>query len=200
MTIQVPSAPAIPLEGGFYAGRILIDGVAYALIVAPKAEGERKDGIWIRNYKDVPAARSYNDGRGNTAAMAAAGSTLAQWAMDLRIGGFDDWYIPALDELEICYRYLKPGTEQNSTWMRSGINVSADPPTYPYVPDFPAQTANELFRSGGREAFDAVAYWSSSQHESSSHDAWGQTFTSGTQHYWYKDNKLRARAVRRLKI
>jgi len=34
--------PGMPLEGGFYAGRILIAGVPYGLIVAPKAEGERE--------------------------------------------------------------------------------------------------------------------------------------------------------------
>ena len=43
-SIDIPPPAAAPLEGGFYAGRILITGILYALIVAPKAEGEHKPG------------------------------------------------------------------------------------------------------------------------------------------------------------
>lgn len=86
------------MAGGFYAGRIrLDDGTVYALIVAPKAEGEHKPAQWIGGYKDVPGAISYNDGLANTGAMAEAGSDLARWARDLRIGGHDDWYLPSQD-------------------------------------------------------------------------------------------------------
>ncbi len=47
------------------------------------------------------------------------------------------------------------------------------------------------------ELFKPESYWSCEQHESSSHYAWGQHFYNGNQSYWLKDNKLRARAVRR---
>lgn len=200
MTLHLPSAPAIPLEGGFYAGRILIAGTAYALIVAPKAEGERANSIWARSQKMVAGAVSYCDGLANTHAMAEAGSALAKWALGLRIGGFDDWYIPSLDELEICYRHLKPGTVQNSLYSRSGINVSAIPSTYPYSAAAPLQTENELFRAGGSEAFSEATYWSSTQRESNSDSAWSQTFRYGGQLSWGKGIISRARAVRRLAI
>jgi hypothetical protein len=38
--------------------------------------------------------------------------------------------------------------------------------------------------------------WTSTQY--SAHDAWYQDFADGNQYYWNKDNKLRARVVRRL--
>jgi hypothetical protein len=199
-TIDLPPTAAAPLEGGFYAGRILIAGILYALIVAPKAEGEHKPGVWSKSEKSVPGALSWNDGVANTAAMAEAGSALAKWAQCLKIGGFSDWYLPSLDELELCYRYLKPTTEPNYLWSRSGINVSAVPPTYPYVADFPAQTAHELFRAGGSEAFVDDVYWSSTQHASGGTYAWGQDFSRGGQYGWDKGDHIRARAVRRLAI
>lgn len=191
---------ATPFEGGFYAGRIQVSGVPYALIVAPKAEGDRKPGIWSKSEKMVAGATSYFDGLANTQAMAEIGSTLAKWALGLTIGGFSDWYLPAVDELEIAYRYLKPTTEENSCWARSGINLSALPPTYPYTPAFPAQTENPLFRVGGAEAFEEAAYWSSTQHASYTGYAWFQDFSNGYQGYWIKDYDFRARAVRRLAI
>lgn len=188
------------MGGGFYAGRILIDGNPFAIIVAPKAEGEHKPAIWIPNYKEVPGAKSYFDGQANTKAMAEAGSKLAQWSIDLRIGGFDDWYLPAQDELEIIYRNLKPTTDKNSCYARSGINLSVIEPTRPYTPEFPLQTEAELFKAGGDEAFDDGWYWSSTQYVSDSDYAWYQTFRYGSQGYDHTVSKGRARAVRRLPL
>jgi len=188
------------MGGGFYAGRIFIGDQPFALIVAPKAEGQHKPAIWISNYKAVPDALSYNDGLANTLAMAESGSKLAKWALDLRIDGHDDWYLPAQDELEICYRNLKPTTTKNSCWARSGINLSAFEPTRPYTPDFPVQTLAESFQAGGEQAFDDEYYWSSTQHVSASVCAWFQPFNYGGQDYDSTGYELRARAVRRLPI
>lgn len=189
-----------PAPGGFYAGRIMIAGAAYALVVASKAAGEHADCVWNRSQKVVEGALSYNDGLANTLAMVAAGSALAKWAQELNIDGNDDFYLPSVDELEVIYRNLKPGTQSNSLWARSGINVSAIPPTYPYTESLPVQTANELFRTGGAEAFDEVPYWTSTQHASRSDCAWGQYFGYGDQYGWIKSGKLRARALRRLPL
>ena len=188
------------MGGGFYAGRILIDDKPFALIVSPKAEGEQKPSIWIPNYKEVPGARSYNDGLANTRAMAEAGSKLAQRVLDLRINDEGEWYLPAQDELEVIYRNLKPTTDKNSCCARSGINLSAMPATRPYTPEFPVQTLAEAFQKGGAEAFDADWYWSSTQHVSDSDYAWCQSFGYGYQLYRTTSHELRARAVRRLPI
>lgn len=188
------------LDGGFYAGRIVIDGAPYALIVAPKTEGELDDMEWIDDYQNVPVAQSWNDGLANTDAMAAAGSKLALWARDLRIAGHADWYLPSQDELEILYSNLKPTTETNSQWARSGINSSAIEPTWPYTPDSPAQTMAEAFQQGGAQAFDTEWYWSSTQHAAGSGHAWFQSFDHGDQSVTSKSAELLARAVRRLPL
>lgn len=188
------------MDGGFYAGRIQIGDQVFALIVAPKAEGQHDDIEWIDDYQAVPGAQSYNDGRANTTAMAEAGSDLAKWARDLRIAGFDDWYLPSQDELEIIYRNLKPTTRENYCYARSGINLSAVPPTRPYLPSSPVQTSAEAFREGGAEAFDDVWYWTSTQHAANSDFAWCQDFYGGGQSISTTNDRLRARAVRRLPI
>ncbi len=189
------------MGGGFYVGRVRIGEQAFALIVAPKADGEHKDTIWIKGDKDLPGAKSYDDGLANTKAMAEAGSKLAQWALDLRIADADDWYLPAQDELEVMYRNLKPTTRKNWCYARSGINLSAVEPTRPYTPDFPVQTQADAFQAGGDQAFDEVYYWSSTQHAAYSDCAWCQDFDGGNQGSRdFIGNELRARAVRRLPI
>jgi hypothetical protein len=175
-----------PHEGGYYAGRISVNGEQFAVIVAPKDGGEFVDVEWGDDDTDVKGALSLCDGHANTVAMAAADSDVAKKVLALQIGGFTDWYIPAQDELELCYRAFKPTTETNSLWNRSGINVSAIPPTYPYSTDAPAQTTNELFKAGGSETFDARAYWSSTQHTDDSGYAWLQHFLGGYQDGWIK--------------
>src|SRR5579862_8075185 len=115
--LQTPDLTA-PHAGGFFAGRILIDGRPFGIIVSPKDEGDLADIRWHRNYKSVAGAQSWHDGLANTEAMAAAGSPLAQKLRKLSIGLFTDWYLPAVDELEICYRAFKPTTDDNSLYMR----------------------------------------------------------------------------------
>ena len=199
MDTVTQSQPAIgqAYRGGFFCGRTRIHGDLYNLILAPKAEGEHKSAIWIPAYKNVPGAKSYDDGVANTKAMAEAGSKLAKWALELRIGGFDDWYLPSQDELEHAYRHLKPTADENWCYARSGINLSSEIPCRPYMPDFPAQTLVEAFREGGEQAFDAAWYWTSTQHAASSYYAWSQDFTGGNQTYGTKGRELRACAFRR---
>ena len=198
---EIKAVPGTKMDGGFYAGRIVIDDHAFALIVAPKLEGQTAINVpWIDDYKDVPRALSYNDGLANTKAMAKAGSDLAKWAMDLRIAGNDDWYIPSLDELEVIYRNLKPGPQENYCFARSGINMSAIPQTHPYTPQFPLQTVAEAFQSGGAEAFEESWYWTSTRFVADKDWTWSQHFDDGYQLYNFTDLKLRARAVRRVPV
>lgn len=66
------------MDGGFYAGRAKIGEQVFALIVAPKFDGEHDNIAWIDDCKAVPGAQSYSDGFVNTEAMAEAGSELAK--------------------------------------------------------------------------------------------------------------------------
>ena len=196
---QLPTIGA-PFEGGFYAGQIRIGEQSFALVRAPKATGQHDDVEWHDKYDTIPGAQSWNDGLANTQAMAAAGSKIAQWALAQRIADHADWYIPAMDELEVCYRNLKPTTEQNYLYARSGLNVSAVPPTYPYTPDFPLQTSAEAFRADGAEAFDPVWYWSSTQLAGTGVSAWCQGFGDGGQSGGHKGYDYRVVLVRRVAI
>jgi hypothetical protein len=172
-------AHGTPLEGGFYGGVITIPNAPlHAVVWAPKAQGQVR-AMWLPSYDDVPNATSCYDSMGNTRAMAEAGSPLAKLALAANINGFTDWCIPARDVLEMRYRYLKPTDEENSCTFRDGDNPSSLPAGYPYTPNNPAQTSNELFKEGGAETLDAAWYVSSTQY--SSLNAWSQSFTSGSQ-------------------
>ncbi|WP_298624515.1 DUF1566 domain-containing protein, partial [uncultured Zoogloea sp.] len=171
---QQPTHPAIgeAFGGGFFAGLIRIGSATYGLIVAPKLAGEIS-GEW--GPRDtVEGARSFFDGVANTQAMAYAGSDVAALVRGLVIGGNTDWYIPSRDELEICYRNLKPTDESN--YCGSGDNPSAYLPSYAYTPDAPPQTTVEAFREEGAEAFDPSWYWSSTQYAGYASNAWLQNF------------------------
>jgi hypothetical protein len=205
MNAPKPAVPAVlktpaigeAFEGGFFAGRIRIGSNEFALIVSPKAAGET-DMAWGPRGEDIEAARSCFDGIANTQAMAEAGSELAKWALGLDIGGHTDWYIPSRDELEICYRNLKPTGQENYCSFRDGDNASSIPPGFPYTEQSPEQTTASAFQDGNTEAFDDCWHWASTQYSPTY--AWTQDFTDGGQYDGHKDGELRARAVRRVLI
>jgi hypothetical protein len=190
------------VPGQAYGGGVFVDAYMHgaerrALILAPRTEGTFKNVRWHKDYPDVQGALSYVDGLANTIAMADAGSELAQKIRALCIGDYDDWCLPALDQLELCYRGLKPGTSKNSCYARSGINLSSCPPAWPYTPEHPGQTALADFREGRAEAFETDDYyWTSTQHAAYSHGAWMQYFSGGYQSYFSKGYRCLARAVR----
>ena len=200
-TITIHTLPKIgtAMPGGFFAGAIMLNGQRFAIIQPSKKLGELS-GAWHEDEVDVPGAKSYNDGLANTLAMAEAGSELAKLVLDLTIDGLSDFYIPSQDEAELCYRAFKPSTKQNWCYARSGINLSAVPPTYPYTPEFPVQTTLDSFKQGGDEAFEQEAYWTSTQHAGYSDNAWCQDFDDGNQLNGFKSCELRVRPVRRQPI
>lgn len=197
--MQISALPSIgsPLEGGFYAGLIRVANETFAIIVAPKAEGEHEPIAWGEYGTKIEDADSVFDGRANSIAMAEAGYPIAQWALTLNISGFSDWYLPSRDELEIVYRNFKPTTEEN--WVyRHGENMHAVPPTYAYTAEHPTQTSITAFQADGAEEFADTWHWTSTQF--SANYAWCQSFSGGDQDGDDKLNELRARAVRRLLV
>lgn len=184
--------------GGFYAGRFQIDDAEYALIVSPKDTGSLEDAVWGKYGQSVDGARSCNDGLANTIAMKEAGSKAAEWALQLNIAGHTDWYLPSRDELELCYRNLKPTDEENWASFRDGDNPSSLPDGYPYTEQSPQQTSSTLFQVESAEAFVRDWYLSSTQY--SPDNAWVQYFVDGYQYNGLKDGARRARAVRRFKV
>lgn len=188
-----------PYEGGFYGGMVRLGDSLFAVIWAPKAEGETT-GVWLDGEgEDLPGTRSCCDSLSNTLALAEAGGSLAKWALGLRINGFDDWCLPARDVLELGYRHLKPGTAETWCSFRDGDNPSSAPVGYPYLEAEPiVQTSVPAFQAGGEQAFDERWYWSSSQY--SAGGAWGQYFLNGSQSYYDESAVGRARAVRLIQL
>ena len=139
----------------------------------------------------INGATGPNAGAFNLATGGAGGGT--------GIGGYNDWYIPAKNELAILYFFLKPDSSTNTTGSGSNPNsVAPYTPNTNYGSGFPNVTGNALF-AGGAQAFSTFnGYWSSSEGSSLTTSAWRQDFTNGFQGSVNKNSGRYARAVRRI--
>jgi len=81
--------------------------------------------------------------------------------------GFDDWFLPSKDELNLMWENLADTAGDNNTGPSAPDNI------------------------GG---FAKVFYWSST--EISSNFAWVQDFNDGIQYNFFKSNIIHVRAVR----
>jgi hypothetical protein len=203
ITVTEPTVIGQPYGGGYYAGKINQGGVEYYLVVAPKNGGEVVSRQWKTTASATSGTTSVIDGPSNTAAMVAAGIELhpaAQFCVNLTIGGYTDWYLPAQNELEVCYYFLKPTTTNNDTASGANPNaVAPEPINTNYAIDNPQQTSSTIFQTGSLEAFASSSYWSSTQTAASS--AVRKSFTSGTQFTTTnKTNSYYVRAIRRVPV
>ena len=203
---QIPTVPGTPYGGGFYVGRMLVGAQKYALIVAPKAGGQTTLA-WKATNTTTLSTDSVWDGFSNTAAMVAdsANHAAAQWCAALSISGFTDWFLPATEQLELCYRNLKPRTTSNDTTPISGVNGSSDPRGTTYTASDPAQTPSDAFRYvlatnvHGPEEFDiTAAYWTSTNASAAS--SYTKEFLAGARADATKVSSLLVRACRMIKI
>jgi hypothetical protein len=170
--IQIPALGS-PLGGGFFAGEILLGGERYALIVAPKAAGEKFELEYKKKSLGTDdGADSEDDGLSNSEKINNQNHPAAQFCRSLKIGGHDDWYLPSRDELM-------------RIWLALGPNKKNTP---------------EVFRAGGAEAFENRWYWSSTEYASYSYGAWYVFFSDGSQLNGVKTSSAGVRAVRRFKI
>jgi hypothetical protein len=173
-TQPIPAVIGEPFGGGFFAGYIshTADGnPTHALIVAPRATGATGTGYtlttmlqWKTANTTTAGTTSDFDGAVNTAAMVTAGIAdhpAAQFCVNLSIGGFTDWYLPARLELDIAYFNLKPGTQANDT--SSGSNIYSVPRrNLSNTATYPAQTTLTAFNTS-TEAFVADYHWASTE-------------------------------------
>jgi len=222
--------------GGFFVGVIdtiagTIDsqddyqtGERYALVVAPKSLETGPGPKWdTQNRTGEAGSFTRWDGLSSTDSILAKNDTSYEAFEHIRSirssdpvpsDGGSDWYFPAMDELELIYRNLKPITADNSTFVStrafpgqqsSGFNPSSDPTGSAYTPTGePFQTSVTDFQNGGAEAVDSERYWSSTDADESSL-AWYHTFArSGFEGDQFADSKddtrYSVRPVRRVPL
>ena len=203
-----PLAIGAAYGGGYFAGQISTagNGVAdYNLVVGPVASAQA--GLkWKNANTATTGADSAVNGVQNTADMVADGNATtypsAHFCNDLVTGGFSDWYMPARNELQILYYFLKPTTTANNTdWGSNANAVSPQPISTNHTSGNPAQTSVAIFQSGGAEAFINESYWTST--EASNTQARTQQFdygSSSTNNKNYTYSSFRVRAIRRVAI
>jgi hypothetical protein len=206
----VPTVIGEPWGGGYYAGKISTsaNGVAtHYLIVAPKSTESL--GLRWGQYNQPSTSNSDIDGPFNTTLMANVGSEAASYCKNLTTGGYNDWYLPAKNELEVLYYFLKPTTDTNNTAFGSGSNANAVPPepiSTPYTSGSPSQTTASIFQFAQSQAFYPVPgqpnyyYWSSTANFNDLY-AWCQQMDRGLQStIGRNDTSVVTRAVRRIPV
>jgi len=106
-----------PEQGGVLVGVIRKPGeeMERAVIVCADKAGDFDDAPW-GPYGTEINAKSDHWGEPNTKAMADAGSELAKCVLALEVGGFKDWYIPARQELALCFMHAKDLFQQEWYW------------------------------------------------------------------------------------
>jgi len=89
--------------GGFYMGTICAASTCYYLVVAPNATG-CVQCQWKTATTSTSGTCSLDNGFANTyPALENSTHPAGNWTATRTIGGFSDWYLPALDELEVFY-------------------------------------------------------------------------------------------------
>ncbi|MHB8097989.1 MAG: Lcl domain-containing protein [Sulfuricurvum sp.] len=204
-------------QGGFYAGKVTKSDGIYAIVVAPKALGENNGTtLAYKTTNDTTSGtQSLVQGLENSNSMNTSNHPAAFYCNNLVINGYSDWYLPSRDELELCYRNLKPDTTANNasarsdsaivyaplddTSMNQGVNRYSVPVGTAYTSGSPVQTVNPAFRTGGAEAFLVGSYyWSSTEYSSTL--AWIQFFGNGGQGNGVKASLYYVRGVRGIKL
>ena len=199
---SIGDLPAIgaAFQGGFYGGLIsqAANGIAsHALIIAPKSAGENNLACKTANTASAGTGSSF-DGFANSEAAKDAAHPANQWARALTIGGYDDWYIPALLELEILYRRFKPDNSEGST-PGFGANAYAVPPTSAdYSGVIPPQTSVTAFQAGGAQEFFAGGIGTSTQDSATTHQV--QDWYYGNWDPLSKTTAQTVRAIRKIAV
>ena len=165
-----PGAIGTAYAGGFFAGQVNSAGTIFNLVVSPVSSGQT-----TTNMGTYSASSTFSniDGPSNSAALAAQSRPAATFCEGLTIGGFSDWYLPALNELQAIYYYAKPTTANNITSRGSNSNaVSPQPLSTNYTLTVPARSSAAVF-AGGAQTFNPTigsggdgSYWTSTTHPS----------------------------------
>ena len=213
--------PGEALGGGYFGGIIMgtgeygdygetgmnEDGVMYGIIVA-----DISADIYA-NLQGSSGPKPYHAANKNYGAIAyeewlllnksSACSSMEGKTNAIELGGYSDWYIPAMHEQQIVYTTLKP-TSTNSETSYGNIPVAVPPRDHYSLTD-PAKTGNALFEDGGAQNYKKG---STSDH----HSGYGTVTSSGNYSTWVMmlngrekttsphTYSIRYRAIRRISL
>ena len=195
-------------EGGYFAGVIRVRDCAYLILVAPKST---ECSIHFKTHLECTlVTHLVNNGWLNTKLLNDSEHPAAHYCSNLNVGGHTDWYLPSLNELELCYRNLKPLDRSNITCpagsytgnlgLANGTNLDSIPTGAAYTETNPTQTIVTAFWTSGIEAFDTDWYWTSTASSSSTIGSLIQHFSNGYQNWFNKTDVTKVRGVRRVPI
>lgn len=187
-------------QGGYMGGQMSTtqNGVAtHNIIVAPLATGGGTM-VWKTSNTVSTNPDGYN-GYANSVSLYTAGHTAAIFCRNLTIGGYTDWYMPSMQEIEILYWNLKPTTAGHNPTIWPGNNIAVpNRSTLTTYATHPGQTTVALFQSGGAQAFTADYHWTSNNWG----DTWGRytSFLDGFAWGGTKSTSLKVRAIRKVVV
>lgn len=102
-TLFEPTTLGQSCGGGFYMGTIAAAGTTYYLVVAPNATG-CSCCQWKTSDSSTSGTSSRVDGYDNTYnSLTNSTHPAGNWTATRTIGGFSDWYLPAIEELILFY-------------------------------------------------------------------------------------------------
>ena len=150
-------------------------GVEHGLVVATKDQSTAKSWSNVTTVQIGNQARSQWDGLSNTDAIikqVGHSSSAAKLCSDFVSGGYDDWYLPAIDELNLLYNNRfdvnKTLYQISSAQMLTNINMNFD-----------------------------WSYWSSTEGIDDNGKPWNFNFYYGNKNDDGKSFEIYVRAVRR---
>ena len=108
--------------GGYYAGIINDDGVSFHLIMSPTTgHGRYKYGEISTN----PIFSSTVNGWSSSNLMLLGDYPAAKFCRGLNIGGYSDWYLPAIEEVGILYQLFQSNVLSNEQQLKDTSYISS---------------------------------------------------------------------------
>jgi hypothetical protein len=194
-------------EGGYFAGQIsaTANGVAtHNLVVSDKTVGDAARSYYVSYPPPTTNPTNLVTGAENTTNLVSnygSGMPAAFFCENLNTGGYTDWYLPAGNELEILYFFLKPGTDPNTLGIWANENaVAPQPINTNHTASVPAQTTAAAFRAGGAQAFSEVVYVSSTQYPPNPNQCYAFSFYTAASVADGKTPTFRCRAIRKVAV
>ena len=197
---MIPTRIGQKQPGGRFTGINRIGNDVYAILIAPK--WTETNLTWKTNNDAIPNTPSKKDGLSNTRAIDTPDYPAAQYCLGLVVDGCNDYYLLASNELEMCYRNLKPTPNGNSIResTANGTNRSSIPIGRKYTNTNPGQTIVTAFCAGNSEAFESDWYRTSTSTPVSTIHSFSQYFGYGNQSWQCALRSFLVRAGRRIHI